>query len=155
MKFDSFGSLKRAVTESGSHWFTAGAMRWFGTRFPTGRNLWAGRIFLASHQAPGPTEWETHTVWGVHYVSRGEGGGRLQITDATDPLHEAPSDRLVAEKIAELVAAMDLPEVLTYDSMTQVQKAVAAFRVELVVSELNHPVRETSFESEGWGEGWN
>jgi len=154
MKFDSFGSLRGAVTESGSFWFSDGAMEFFGTRFPVEAKLWGGRIFIASHQAPGVTWYETHTVWGVHYVSRSESGGQLQITDATDPLTEAPSDRLVAEKIAELVAAMGLPEVLTYDSMTQVQKAVAAFRVELAVSELN-PVRETSFESEGWGKGWN
>jgi len=130
MKFDSFGSLRRAVIESGSHWFDADAMRFFGTRFPADAKLWGGRIFIASHQAPGPVEWETHTVWGVHYVSYPEGGGRLQITNATDPLTEAPGDRVRAEKIAEFVAAMDLPEVETYDSMLQVQKAVAAFRVE-------------------------
>src|SRR3954462_13694101 len=99
MKYDSFGSLRRAVTESGSHWFSAGAMQFFGTRFPVDAKLWGGRIFIASHQAPGETEWETRTVWGVHYVSHSESGGRLQITDATDPLIEAPSDRVVAEKI--------------------------------------------------------
>ena len=158
MKFDSFGSLRRAVTESGSFWFSDGVMEFFGTRFPVEAKLWGGRIFIASHQAPGATWYETHTVWGVHYVSYSESGGAIQITDATDPLTEAPSDRVVAEKIAEFVAGLDLPEVLTYDSMTEVQKAVAAFRVRdesARLSEAAHPVRETSFESEGWGEGWS
>jgi hypothetical protein len=136
MKYDSFGSLRRAVTESGSYWFSPDTMRFFGTRFPAEPKLWGGRIFIASHEAPVETFDDTHTVWGVHYVSRSESGGRLQLTTATDPLSEAPGNRLVAEKIAEFVAEMDLPEVLTYDSMNAVQKAVAVFRVRSEVERL-------------------
>jgi hypothetical protein len=137
MKYDSFGSLRTAVTESGSHWFSPDTMRFFGTRFPAEPKLWGGRIFIASHEAPDGSFDETRTVWGVHYVSRSESGGRLQLTTATDPLSEAPTNRLVAEKIAEFVAEMDLPEVLTYESMTQVQKDVAVFRVRTETERIN------------------
>jgi hypothetical protein len=132
MKYDSFGSLRTAVQESGSHWFDTDAMRFFGTRFPSGKNLWGGRIFIASHEYPDGFDEngfdKTKTVWQVHYVSRGDGGAGLTIANVMD-WEVAPTDRVEAERVAEYVAVLDLPEVETYESAKSVEAKVASWRL--------------------------
>ena len=116
LRFTSMAAMKAAFKSSGSHWFDASTMRFFGTRIDRTGRLYGGRVFVASHQPPhGPR------VYSVHFAQTGhEQGasltmgrvGEALLNDDTTNLFKA---RKLATELGKACERGEVPNYLTYD----------------------------------------
>lgn len=76
--FDSIGMLRHAVTASGSHFFSAGALQFFSSRI-SGK-LYGGRLFITSEQNRSLYSDPDPRMWTVRYVT-GAPGAQCSVHD--------------------------------------------------------------------------
>lgn len=118
--FKTVGDVKRAMQQSGNHWFSADTMRFFGTHVTMNQRVYAGRIFVASH-----LPLHNERVYGVHIVEWQEESKSYSIQNA-DELYDTTRDRSVANALAEWLAskADTFPDHFSYDEARELQTMV-------------------------------
>lgn len=112
-KYTNVPALRADVTASGSHWFDADTMAFFGTRID-GSKVYGSRVFVASHQPPhGPR------VYWAHFVELAPNGMVTvsRIGESVVSILDGPTDvvtaRRMAKRLGELCDAGKVPDTVT------------------------------------------
>lgn len=75
MYFSSIEQIAALDRETGGHWFSPGAMRFFGTRH--GSRVWDGRYFVTSERDPAGRVWDGRRRYTVRRATYED--GRVQV----------------------------------------------------------------------------
>ncbi len=75
MYFSSIDQIAYLDRETGGHWFSPGAVRYFGTRY--GSRVWGGRYFVTSEKDPAGHAWDGRRRYTVRRATYED--GRVEI----------------------------------------------------------------------------
>ena len=123
IRFTSMAAMQAAFRSSGSHWFDRDAMKFFGTRIDRNGRLYAGRVFVASHQPPnGPRVYSVHFAQTGHEPGASLTMGRVGEGTLSDDTTNLQKARKLAMQVAEACERGQVPNYLSYNEEKALNK---------------------------------